>query len=237
MWYLSHSILARASSLFLLQACCQLFPRSLHFVQCTLLVGYPKMLLGLPRAFWCACFPCFYLWCSLWFFTFWSFGGSCHDWVRKQGSSTATNSRQVKIRAYLPKAANTMLDIAVMCQVIAGTSYAEVSRMARIISHSVYAPPAEGGFLYLTHSKWELLKERHMRFLSPAFVFIHIEEVFIFVQSSHSVHTHSKQKNNWPSKSKTKRKCLNNEPDVYESRGSSLVPVSDPGKIGVIKSF
>lgn len=189
MWYLSHSILARASSLFLLRACCQLFPRSLHFVQCTLLVGYSKMLLGLPRAFQCACFRCFYLWCSLWFFTFWSFGGSCHDGVRKQGSSAATNSRRVKLRAYLPKAANTMSDIAVMCQVIAGTSYTEVSLMARVISRSVYAPPAEGGFLYLIHRKWGSLKEGRMRFLGPAFVFIHSEEVFIFVQSSHPVHT------------------------------------------------
>lgn len=92
-----------------------------------------------------------------------------------------TNSRRVKIRAYLPKAANTMLDIAVMCQVIAGTSYTQVSLIARAISCSAYAPPAEGGFLYLTHHKWESLKEGHMRFLSPAFVFIHSEEVFIFV--------------------------------------------------------
>lgn len=234
-------MLARASSLFLLRACCQLFPRSLHFVHCTVLVSYPKMLLGLPRAFRCACFRCFYLWCSLWFFTFWNFGGSCCDWVRKQGSSAATNSRRFKHRAYLPKAANNMIDIAVMCQIIAGTSYTEVSLMARAISHFVYAPPAEGGFLYLTHSKWESLKEGHMRFLRPAFVFIHSEEVFIFAQSSHPVHTHSKQKNNWPTKSKTKRKCLSDEPNVYESRGSSILPLSDPGKIDFhsssIKSF
>lgn len=152
--------------------------------------------LGSTPGLQCACFHCFYLWCSLWFFTFWSFGGSCHDRVRKQVSFAATSSRRVKFRSQ--RTEDSRHRVRHRCNV-SGYRGDVVYRSfppGRGCLRFVYGPPAEGGFLYLTHSRWEPLKEGRMKFLSPAFVFIHSEEVFMFAQSLHPVYTHSKQKNN-----------------------------------------
>lgn len=188
------------------------------------------MLLGLPRAFSVHAFTVFIFGVLFGFFTFWSFGGSCHDRVRKQVSFAATSSRRVKFRSQRTEDSRHCVRHRCNVSGYRGDVVYRSFPPGRGCLRFVYGPPAEGGFLYLTHSRWEPLKEGRMKFLSPAFVFIHSEEVFMFAQSLHPVYTHSKQKNNWPTKSKTKHKCLSVEPDACGSRGSSTVPVSDPGK-------
>lgn len=196
MWYLSHSILARASDL---KLSVRGERRSVLPQESSLCPVYSSGRLsqdalgstpGLP-----VCMLSLFL--SVVFalvFYIWGFGGTCHNQVRKQGSFAATNSRRVKFRSLHTEDSRHCVrhqcNMSGYCGDIVYRSFPPSRSYLRF----VYGPPAEGGFLYLTHSRWESLKEGRMKFLSPAFVFIHSEEVFIFAQSLHPVYPHSKQK-------------------------------------------
>lgn len=113
---------------------------------------------------------------------------------QETGSFAATNSRRVKFRSLRTEDSRHCVRHQCNMSGYRGDIVYRSFPPSRSYLRFVYGPPAEGGFLYLTHSRWESLKEGRMKFLSPAFVFIHSEEVFIFAQSLHPVYPHSKQK-------------------------------------------
>lgn len=146
MWYLSPSMLAWASSLFLLRACCQLFP---VYSSGRLSQDALGSALGLP--------VCMLSCLSGVLFGFLHFG------VMVAPAMTGSVNKVLLQQITLDESSSelTYRKQQTICQIIAGTSHTEVSLTAMAVSRSVYAPPAEGGFLYLTHSQWESLKEEH----------------------------------------------------------------------------